>query len=25
VLHLLGAGSVPELLAQGGVAVERIY
>jgi uncharacterized protein len=25
VLHLLGAGSVPELLAQSGVAVERIY
>jgi uncharacterized protein YbaP (TraB family) len=25
VLHLLGTGSVPELLAQGGVRVERIY
>lgn len=25
VLHLLGTGSVPELLAQSGVSVERIY
>jgi uncharacterized protein YbaP (TraB family) len=25
VLHLLGTGSVPELLAQGGVRVERMY
>jgi hypothetical protein len=25
VMHLLGSGSVPELLAQGGVSVERVY